>query len=412
MSIYEINGTSVNTADAGSRPVLASAHAKHDRPLCLCRRPPIPMYIAKMHEAFIVKRMPGTGSTHSPDCESYEPPAELSGLGEVMDRAIKEDPETGETTLKLAFSMSKGASRAAPVPSDGETTTVKSDGTKLTLRSALHYLWDQAGFNRWTPAMQGKRSYSTIRKFLLQAAADKKAKNAPLGDMLYIPEPFISAEAAAQADRARRLFKSIAGVRGGVRKLMIVIAEVKEFGDARFGKKVTFKHLPGQAFYMEAKFGDKLQRAFANEIDMWNADESGHLLMVGTFSVSDTGLPQLEEAALMAVNENWIPYETQEDRLLLEQLHVQQRRFVKGLRFNLSNKKPLATVVTNDTAPLPVALYVVPAEADEAHMDALADLVKESALAPWFWKVTEAMPQLPPIEGYEPHALTIEAEGS
>src|SRR5690606_22468872 len=123
------------------------------------------------------------------------------------------------------------------------------------------------------------------------------------------------------------------------------------------GKKVTFKHLPSTAFYMEAKFGEKLQKNFANEIDMWNIDEGGHLMIVGTFSVSESGLPQLEEAALMAVNEHWIPYETQEDRLLLEKLHAEDQRIVKGLRFNLSNKKPLATVVTSDTNPKPVAMY-------------------------------------------------------
>ncbi|CAD7741059.1 hypothetical protein LMG31884_47230 (plasmid) [Xanthomonas hydrangeae] len=405
MTTYQLNGVMIDPHDAGARTVLAAAHTKRERPLCLCRRPPIPMYLAKVHEAYIVKRMPGTGTTHSPDCESYEPPAELSGLGEVMDRAIKEDPESGETTLKLAFSMSKGASRTAPVPSDGETTTVKSDGTKLTLRSVLHYLWEEAKFNRWTPAMRGKRSYHILRKYLLQAAADKKAKNAPFVENLYIPEPFIAAESSAHADRARRLFKSISGVRAGVRKLMIVIAEVKEFGEARFGKKVTFKHLPSTAFYMDGKFGEKLQKSFANEIDMWNIDDDGHLMLVGTFSVAESGLPQLEEAALMAVNEHWIPYETQEDKLLLEKLHTEDRRFVKGLRFNLSNKKPLATVVTSDTNPKPVAMYVVRAEVDESHMEALATLVKESSLAPWFWRATDSMPELPAIDGYEPHRL-------
>ncbi|EKZ1926543.1 TPA: DUF1173 domain-containing protein [Stenotrophomonas maltophilia] len=408
MSNYELNGAPLDVHAPDSRRRLAAAHSAHERPLCLCRRPPIPMYIAKLQEAFIVKRMPGTGSKHSPDCESYDPPAELSGLGEVMDRAIKEDPENGETTLKLAFSMSKGASRNAPVPGDGETTTVKSDGTKLTLRSVLHYLWDQAGFNRWTPAMAGKRSYPVVRRHLLQAASDKRAKNAPLSDSLFIPEPFSQQEADGIAERARRLFRSIAGVRGGVRKLMIVVAEVKQFDDARFGKKVTFKHLPSQPFYMDAKFGEKLQKTFGNEIDMWNADEGAHLMLVGTFSVLESGFPQLEEAALMAVNSNWIPFETLDDHLLLQRLHADGRRFIKGLRFNLSNKKPLATVVTNDTSPNPVALYVVAPESEEDHLAALSALVKDSSLSAWFWRADEAMPPLPEIEGFESQSLDLE----
>ena len=67
----------------------------------------IEMYVARLGYGFIVKRMPSTGSQHAPDCPSYEPPAEFSGLGQVLGSAITEDPATGETTLKLDFSMSK-----------------------------------------------------------------------------------------------------------------------------------------------------------------------------------------------------------------------------------------------------------------------------------------------------------------
>ena len=40
---------------------------------------------------------PDTGDAHATGCESYEPPPELSGLGEVMGTAIQEDPEHAGT---------------------------------------------------------------------------------------------------------------------------------------------------------------------------------------------------------------------------------------------------------------------------------------------------------------------------
>ena len=58
------------------------------------------------------------------------------------------------------------------------------------MRGVLHYLWDEAGLNRWTPAMAGKRSWFVVRKYLLQAAENKAAKGSPLGDSLFIPETF------------------------------------------------------------------------------------------------------------------------------------------------------------------------------------------------------------------------------
>jgi hypothetical protein len=72
------------------------------------------MYVARLgaSDGYIVKRMPDTGSHHAPDCPSYEPPAEVSGLGQVLGSAITEDPATGETTLKLDFPMSKMPGRS------------------------------------------------------------------------------------------------------------------------------------------------------------------------------------------------------------------------------------------------------------------------------------------------------------
>ena len=74
-----------------------------DRPLCLCRQPAAPMYVARVAGQFIPKRMPGTGVQHDPRCESYEAPPELSGFGDVVGRAIQEDADSGVTVLRLGL---------------------------------------------------------------------------------------------------------------------------------------------------------------------------------------------------------------------------------------------------------------------------------------------------------------------
>ncbi len=85
------------------------------------------MYLAKVHGTVVIKRMPDTGGAHAPSCDSYEPPPELSGLSQVAGTAIQEDTETGLTTLKFDFSLTKVAGRAAPVPAGGDKDTVKTD---------------------------------------------------------------------------------------------------------------------------------------------------------------------------------------------------------------------------------------------------------------------------------------------
>lgn len=53
---------------------LAAAHASKFRPRCLCQTPNPEMYVAKVGDSFIVKRMPGTGIAHDSGCDHFDPP--------------------------------------------------------------------------------------------------------------------------------------------------------------------------------------------------------------------------------------------------------------------------------------------------------------------------------------------------
>jgi hypothetical protein len=48
------------------------------------------MYIAKIGENFVLKRMPNSADQHDFSCLSYEPPTEISGLGEVMGKLSRQ----------------------------------------------------------------------------------------------------------------------------------------------------------------------------------------------------------------------------------------------------------------------------------------------------------------------------------
>ena len=200
-SMYEVGGQRFDAAShefaGGFAEAIADAHSTHSRPRCMCvggsKGRGVEMYVARLaglNSGFIVKRMPNTGSQHAPDCPSYEPPPESSGLGQVLGSAITEDPATGETTLKLDFSMSKVTGRSVMPAAGGDSDSVTSSGTKLSLRGVLHYLWDQAELTRWQPGCEGKRTWGTVRKHLLLAAENKIARGHALRSQLYVPEVF------------------------------------------------------------------------------------------------------------------------------------------------------------------------------------------------------------------------------
>src|SRR3954464_12812592 len=198
---FQVGDATLGANDPQLGPALADAPARRIRPLCLCRKPAAPLYVARVAGQFIPKRMPGTGPQHDPGCESYEAPPELSGFGDLVGRAIQEDVDAGVTVLRLGFSLSRTGRRPVPSPITREVSSVKADASKLSLKATLHYLWEEAGFNHWSERMTGKRNWFIIRKHLLQAAENKIAKGTPLADVLYIPEVFAAERKTELAQR-------------------------------------------------------------------------------------------------------------------------------------------------------------------------------------------------------------------
>ena len=365
----------------------------------------VEMYVARLagtNEGFIVKRMPNTGSHHAPDCPSYEPPPESSGLGQVLGSAIAEDPATGETTLKLDFSMSKIAGRSAMPTAGGDSDSVSTSGMKLSLRGLLHYLWDQADLTRWQPGFAGKRAWGTVRKHLLLAAENKITRGDSLRSRLYIPEVFsVDQRDAINARRMAQWSQAIA-VPGKPQHLMLLIAEVKEIVPARYGFKAVVKHVPDQAFALDEQLYRRLGRRFESELALWGATEDIHMVIIATFSVAAAGIPIIVELSLMPVTRYWLPVEDGFEKQLIERLVADGRSFVKGLRYNLGAESALASATLTDCEGSAPLLFVVHAgiEDNGGYLQVCDPLVPL-----WLWNPSsEAMPSLPPRRQHHPRA--------
>ena len=396
---FQVGEATLSANDPQMGPALADAHARRIRPLCLCREPGAPLYVARVAGQFIPKRMPGTGAQHDPGCESYEAPPELSGFGDVVGRAIQEDADAGVTVLKLGFSLSRTGRKPASAVAPREGDSAKADASKLSLRATLHYLWEEAGFNRWSDRMTGKRNWFVIRKHLVQAAENKIAKGVPFSDVLYIPEVFAAERKAELAQRHLSAVSRITVTGAGPRRLMLLIGEVKEFAAARYGHKLVVKHLPDQPFLLSEDLHRRMTARFEREIALWDAVAGSHLIVIATFGVAPNGVTVVEEQALMVVTETWIPIEHIYDANLVNALTEDRRRFIKALRYNLPGSQPLAAAVLSDTLPSPVALYVVPPGTEPESMRALDSLVAESPLPAWVWTAGQGpMPAFPERE--------------
>lgn len=391
---YKINGTILSADSSNYQIALAQAYQQRLHPYCLCKPNGIEMYIAKINNQYVIKRMPNTGQTHSINCESYEVPPELSGLAQMEGTAITENKEDGSISLKLAFSLSKGSPKAIQQAAQQEKDSVKTDGTKLTLRATLHYLFEQAGFNRYTPNMQGKRSWFVIRKYLLEAANEKLVKGTDLNNLLYIPEVFILEKKDEITQRRQQIFQPLLHNTGKSKKLMIAIGKVKSIEKSRHGFKLLLKHVPDCPFMLADDIYKRLQKRFGNELALWDALENTHLMTIATFGLNTAGIANVEEIALMNVSEDWIPFDNHHEYTLLGKLTEQNRLFIKSLRYNLGKDKAIAFAVLTDTGDTPTALYITNPESLELN-EQIDEMIKHSLFQSWIWNYTDIMSELP-----------------
>ena len=375
---------------------LAAAHERRERPLCLCHEDGLPMYTARMGGQYAIKRMPLTGGGHDPSCNSYESPYELSGLGPLMGGAIQVDPDSGMAALKLDFSLSKTGSRAASQQTGDGPDSVSGEARKLSLRGLLHYLWQEAELTVWTSLWTGKRHWRNVRWHINEAARQMIVKGRPLAESLFVPEAFRLDKKGEIEKRRAEALASAATPASGPRRLMVLIGEVKEFEPARVGRKLVVRHMPGFPFMVGDDLHRRLRTRFEREFSLWEADDRSHLMAVATFGLNLVGLAVIEEIAIMVLTENWIPYESIHEKKLIEALAVMREKSVKGLRYNLSADQPIANAIFQSRAQ-PVALYIVPAAADETFEASLQEMIAaRPEIGSWVWRVGEGdMPQLP-----------------
>jgi hypothetical protein len=149
----------------------------------------------------------------------------------------------------------------------------------------------------------------------------------------------------------------------------------------------------------------RMLKRFADELELWQADEQGHLMLIATFTVGRTGLASVQELSMAMTDEHWLPYESEADKLLLDTAISAHRRFTKSLRYNLTASQHMASLVLTDTETPTAACLIEDAEDREA-IDALQ---ADTGTDTWTWVVGDPMPPLPPARR-TPALLTKHAE--
>lgn len=392
---FSIKGRVLSVDDPLLQDALAQVHDTPERPRCLCVAGGVEMYVSRLRH-FVVKRMPETGHRHHPGCPSYEPDPALSGLGELVGDAVRES-DVGAIELSVDFPWTRspghGGSRSGvDLPGDVEVAR-----HRISLRGLIHFLFERAGFNRWTPAMEGKRNQGVLHKYLTAAAHEVTAKGIPLAERLYVPEPFNEATHPAVAQR-RRLKLDILRPVEGRSPLAIVLGEFKAVEPTSSGHRVWIRHMPDAPLLVDAKTWKRIEKVFAPLFEARDADTGCrvHLVMAALIRARREHTYEIDAASLVLTNEHWIPLEGVHELPLVQSLVEQRRRFVKPLRYDAQGAARFPNALLLDVGAAPVPLHVF-----SPFMTATDREIKEAALRAcdhgWVWPADAAvMPALPP----------------
>ena len=391
---FTINGRVIAADDPQLQVALAQVYDTPERPRCLCVPGGVEMYVA-LHRQFVVKRMPESGSTHHPECPSYEPELQQSGLGELVGEAVLES-EPGRVELRVDFPWTRVTGRGVPRGDPQDVSEVGVPGRRMTLRALMHFLFERAGFNRWSPAMAGKRNQGVVRKYLLEAAEEIMVKGVPLAERLYVPEPF-NESAKAEAAQRRREKLAVLRPKDGQTPLAIVIGEFKASEATGQGRRVWIRHMPDTPLLIAGKSWERIERVFAPLFEARDADTGRpvRLVLAALIRARREYTYEIDAASLMLASEHWIPIEGVHELPLIDALVAQHRRFVKPLRYDARSGAAFPNALLLDTGARPVPLHVA-----SAFMDPKERAAKEKAIASgkpgaWVWWTDQPMPAFP-----------------
>ncbi|UEC01698.1 DUF1173 domain-containing protein [Burkholderia vietnamiensis] len=391
---FAVRGNVFFVDDPGLQDALAQIYDTAERPRCLCKPGGIEMYVAR-HHRYLVKRMPDTGKEHHPSCPSYEPDAAYSGLGELAGDAVLES-EPGRVQLRVDFPWTRQNGHAIVHGEAREPAEVSVPRRRMSLRAVLHFLFERAGFNRWTPAMAGRRNQAVLRKYLMEAATEIDIKGVALSERLYVPEAFNEVAKAEIAQRRREKL-AVLQPHDGQAPLALVVGEFKTCDRMEPASRIWIRHMPDAPLLMATRSWDRLARVHATLLEARDAD-TGHrmrLIMAALIRARREFTYEIDAATLMLISEQWIPVEGIHELPLIDALVTRQRRFLKPLRYDAPHAGSFPNALLLDAGPAPVPLHIM-----SAFVMPKERMAKERAVSDqdcWIWWPDRPMPELPAI---------------
>jgi hypothetical protein len=399
---YFVKGRTYASGDPGLQDALARIYGSSERARCMCVPGGVQMYIAK-HAEYVVKRMPDTGRQHHPTCPSFEPEPGMSGLGELLGEAIIEH-SPDQVEVRTDFPISRMPGRMAPRgEAVADPAEVHAPRKRMSLRALLHYLYERAGFNRWYPAMEGRRNQGVLHKYLSEAAKGVLLKGAALDERLYVPEPFRSECKDEIGERRRKKLALLLSPEDAARfKMAILVGEYNGSEPTNVGRRIIVKHMPDAPLYIESKAWERVELSYGAILQARDADvaRKPRVMMAALIYAKREHVYQVDTLSLMLTTDQWIPLDGLHELPLIEALQREARAFMKPLKYDARTSAGFPNVLLLDCGGSPFPLHVVSPFADAKERAMKERAIVGNCPMTWVWRTDCGIPALPPQAGW------------
>ena len=229
-------------------------------------------------------------------------------------------------------------------------------------------------------------------------------KGDTLEERLFVPEQFGVAQAEEIGAHRRRKLAMLASPDADVQfKMAILIGQLTGVDATAYGRRMTIKHLPDVALYIENKVWEKAERAYQTILQAADADVERRPRIVTaaliyakpehTYQVDALAL------ALMLVTDQWIPLDSLYELPLVEALQRQGRVFTKPLKFDAKSAAGFPNVRLLDAGAALVPLHVISPFMDPKDRALKEKAIKASGPSGWSWETDKNKSELPARAG-------------
>lgn len=403
-----LDASAIRHAPLEFQTELQAARTKFGSALCCCQPKSLPLVIRERNQKLFLAAWPDQSNLHSLGCPFFSEHRledAAANAGAVLRGGDQNQVRLHHPLRQPNRVLNHGAGQAPQFPA--KATQPPQRFSKLHLWGLLHYLWDEAGLNRWHPGWH--RDWGFVRHAIRRVAHGTVVEGKPLLLSLYVPPVWV--QERKQETRAQWA-QFIAPLQQQHRRSSVVasgfvIGAVRLLEPTEYGHALRLHH-HAERFFMDdwitkalSQFSRRGWSAIKRLDVKVDGDERPHVIAALRVESSPSGKMIVVEAVLMRVSPRYIPVNSSFEDKVARVLVEQDRQFLRPLHYD-NHAAALPEFVLKDAAPLrkPVAMYVYGTALDplKQYQQEAADkaLAVAAGMDFWSWNAA-ARPQPPPL---------------